>query len=276
MLRDIRDAVLDFAGGLASRRLPTYSAAGAYYIFMSLVPMIMLVCSILQYTPLTEDVVLSLLSGYIPDSLYVIVRRIVTGVYNGGNVALTVSLLLTVWTASASMKALMRGMDSVYEVERNENYIVFSVRACIYMLILLAMLILSFFVLVYGGRILDLLYTYIPSSRLVDFIFGVVRYLRYIVTMAVLAGFFVLLYRWMPAARGRYRHQWAGAVFSAITWVVFSSLFSAYISVSGKFGAYGYIGTIMVAMIWMFYCLYFLLLGGYINRYIDKKRALKS
>ena len=29
----------------------------------------------------------------------------------------------------------------------------------------------------------------------------------------------------------------------------------------------------MVAMIWIFYCFYFLLLGGFINHYIEMKRA---
>ena len=55
-LRDIYDAVDEFFGGLGSRRITTYSAACAYYLFMSLVPVIMLLVSVLQYTPLTRDV----------------------------------------------------------------------------------------------------------------------------------------------------------------------------------------------------------------------------
>lgn len=61
--------------------------------------------------------------------LYEIVDYIVSSIYNGGRVALTVSILLTLWSASACMKALMRGMDSVYDAERREDYIRFSIRA---------------------------------------------------------------------------------------------------------------------------------------------------
>ena len=93
---------------------------------MSLVPLVMLVVSLLQFTPWSEALVMDTISEYVPEQLYQIVESIVQGIYSGGGVALTVSILLTVWSASASMKALMRGMDSVYDAKRREDYFVFS------------------------------------------------------------------------------------------------------------------------------------------------------
>ncbi len=272
-LRDIYDAVDEFFGGMGSRRITTYSAACAYYLFMSLVPVIMLLVAVLQYTPLTRDVVLEAIADYVPESLYEIVYFIVTSIFNGGRVALTVSILLTVWSASACMKALMRGMDSVYDAERREDYIRFSLRACIYMLIFVFILLLSFFVMVYGGKILDLIESLMPSNHSLDFLFTLAKHLRFLVILALLALVFSLLYKWMPARKLRFHRQLPGAVFSAVAWAAFSFIFSFYVSLSDKFGAYGYIGTIMVAMIWIFYCFYFLLLGGFINHYIEMKRA---
>ena len=81
-MRDIYDAVDEFFGGMGSRRITTYSAACAYYLFMSLVPVIMLLVSVLQYTPLTRDVVLEAVADYVPESLYEIVDYIVTSIYN--------------------------------------------------------------------------------------------------------------------------------------------------------------------------------------------------
>lgn len=272
-LRDVYDAVDEFFGGMGSRRITTYSAACAYYLFMSLVPLIMLLVAALQFTPLTKDVVLEAISDYVPESLYEIVYFIVTSIYNGGRVALTVSILLTVWSASACMKALMRGMDSVYDAVRQDDYIKFSLRACIYMVIFVIILLLSFFVMVYGGKILDLIENSMPSNHSLDFLFTLAKYLRFLVILALLALVFSLLYKWMPARKLKYRRQLPGAVFSAVVWAAFSFIFSFYVSLSDKFGAYGYIGTIMVAMMWIFYCFYFLLLGGFINHYIEMKRA---
>ena len=272
-MRDIYDAVDEFFGGMGSRRITTYSAACAYYLFMSLVPVIMLLVSVLQYTPLTRDVVLEAVADYVPESLYEIVDYIVTSIYNGGRVALTVSILLTLWSASACMKALLRGMDSVYDAERREDYIRFSLRACFYMVIFVFILLLSFFVMVYGGQILDMIEDSMPANHSLDFLFTLAKHLRFIIILALLALVFSLLYKWMPAKNLKYRRQLPGAVFSAVVWAAFSFIFSFYVSLSDKFGAYGYIGTIMVAMIWIFYCFYFLLMGGFINHYIEMKRA---
>ena len=272
-MRDIYDAVDEFFGGMGSRRITTYSAACAYYLFMSLVPVIMLLVSVLQYTPLTRDVVLEAVADYVPESLYEIVDYIVTSIYNGGRVALTVSILLTLWSASACMKALLRGMDSVYDAERREDYIRFSLRACFYMVIFVFILLLSFFVMVYGGQILDMIADSMPSNHSLDFLFTLAKHLRFLIILALLALVFSLLYKWMPAKNLKYRRQLPGAVFSAVVWAAFSFIFSFYVSLSDKFGAYGYIGTIMVAMIWIFYCFYFLLMGGFINHYIEMKRA---
>lgn len=272
-LRDIYDAVDDFSRGLGRRRITTFSAACAYYLFVSLVPMIMLVVSLIRYTPLTEAVVLQAVSDYVPDQLYTILETIVNSIYRGGGAALTVSIVLTIWSASKSMKALMRGMDSVYDAERQEDFFVFSLRACVYMVIFVVLLLISLLVMVYGGEILQLLYNILPHGGAVDWLFGLTRYLRYIVVLALLALVFSFTYWRMPARSLPYRAQWTGAVFCAVSWSAFSFIFSAYVSVSNQFGAYGVIGTVMVAMIWVYYCFYFLLLGGYINHFIARKKA---
>ncbi len=272
-LRDIYDAVDEFSKGMSRRRITTYSAACAYYLFMSLIPMIMLLVSVIQYTPLTQDMILEAISDYVPDQLYEILNSIISSIYSGGRVALTISILLTIWSAAASMKALMRGMDSVYDAERHEDFFVFSLRACIYMVVFVLMLLLSFFVMVYGGQILQLLYNFLPHNGAVDWLFDIAGYMRFIVVLAVLALVFSFTYWRMPARKLRYKAQWPGAVFCALSWAVFSVIFSFYVSVSNRFGAYGLIGTVIVAMIWLYYCFYFLLLGGYINHFIDQRRA---
>ncbi len=274
-LKKLIDKVTEFFEGVAERKIPTYSAAATYYLFMSLVPMVMLLVSLVQYTPLTQEVVMDTIENYIPYAMYEVVAQIVSTVFNGGRTALTISILLTIWSASASMKALMRGMDAVYNVERREHIVLFYLRACLYMIIFVVVILLSLIIMVYGGSILDLVRGMLPHSEALDYIFNLARYMRFLVTMAVLTLVFMVLYRWMPSAKLKYRFQWAGAVFTSVSWVLFSWIFSFYVSVSNKFGAYGLLGTVIVAMMWMRYCMYFLLLGGYINCHMDARRAVR-
>jgi len=45
----------------------------------------------------------------------------------------------------------------------------------------------------------------------------------------------------------------------------FSALFSEYLNHSASFGIYGSLTTIIIALLWMYYCMYILLLGSYFN-----------
>ena len=114
------------------------------------------------------------------------------------------------------------------------------------------------------------------GQKYVERLFSLGKYMRYLLVLAILTLSFILMYRWVPAGEHRSVCQWPGALFCALAWVGFSWVFSLYVSVSDKFGAYGYIGTIMVAMMWMYYCLMFLLIGGCINAVIEKRRAARD
>jgi len=151
--------------------------------------------------------------------------------------------------------------------------IVFFARACAYMLILIVIIALSLVVMVYGSVILEYLHSILPENAFVERLFSLTKYMRYLLVLAILTLSFILLYRWVPAGGRRASAQWPGALFCALAWAVFSWVFSLYVSISDKFGAYGYIGTIMVAMMWMYYCFMFLLIGGCINAVIEQRRA---
>ncbi len=266
-------SVFDMIG---KKKVAVYAAASDYFLFMSLVPILMLLVSLIRYLPFGQADVLEIFADAVPASVYDVIRSIVESIYRSGGGVVTVSILLTLFSASGAMRAIMKGLDAVYEVDRRENVALFFLRAYVYMLILIVIIVLSLVLMVYGGEILGWLRSILPESGFVDGLFSLAKYMRYLLVLAILTLSFILLYRWVPAGEHRSACQWPGAVFCALAWAGFSWVFSLYVSVSDKFGAYGYIGTIMVAMMWMYYCLMFLLIGGCINAVIENRRTAKS
>ena len=266
-------SVFDMIG---KKKVAVYAAASDYFLFMSLVPILMLLVSLIRYLPFDQADVLRIFADAVPASVYKVITPIVNSIYRSGSGVITVSVLLTLFSASSAMRAIMKGLDAVYEVERRENALVFFARAYVYMLILIVIIILSLGVMVYGGAALGWLHSILPNNGFVDGLFSLTKYMRYLLTLAILTLSFILLYRWVPAGEHRAACQWPGAVFCAVAWAVFSWVFSLYVSISDKFGAYGYIGTIMVAMMWMYYCFMFLLIGGCINAVIERRRAARN
>ena len=261
-------SVADLAG---TKKIFVYSAASDCFLFMSLVPFLMLLVSLIKYLPFDPSYIMHMLEGTVPASFYRIVNSIVSSIYRSGSAVITMSIVLTLFTASASIRAIMVGLDAVYDAERKDRIPVFFVRGIIYTVVLILIIALSLVVMVFGVTIIRLLYSLYPGSQIILKISSVARYFRYLLVNIILILSFMLMYCRLPAGKRGFFRQFPGALFTAVSWSVFSWGFSLYVSVLNHLGAYGYIGTIMVAMLWMYICFMFLFIGGCINSVLERK-----
>lgn len=266
----------EFGTGLGERKLSLYSAASTYKIFVSVVPVIMLIVSIVRFLPLSEEYILGRLSGFMPEQAMTILEKVISGIYKSGNAAFTVSILLTLFSASASMREIMTGLNAAYNVKKTRNIFKYYGSSVIYMIAFVAILLISFVVLAYGGRIMSLVSAHFPDNAYLGSAFKILKYTRHAAAVIILFAAFLLMYTFVPAGKRKLKEQWPGALFTAVTWIAFSAVFSIYISVSDKFGAYGVIGSVLVAMMWLYYNLFFLLIGGWLNCFVSMKKAEKT
>ena len=117
-------------------------------------------------------------------------------------------------------------------------------------------------VVVFGKKLARFIGGYIPT------IIPILKWIlncRFLLAWIILACVFTAIYTWVPKKKLHMRDQIPGAIFSSAAWIAFSALFSLYISNSASFGIYGSLATIVIALIWMYYCMYILLLGTYLN-----------
>lgn len=264
--------VVDFLDGIGRRQIWTFAAAATFYLFLSLAPILGLVCSLLPYTPLTEEALLRYISRVAPGEVYSFLESVITSIYDSSVTTLSITAVATVWTAGLSMQALMRGMDAAYDLKRRENFLLFRLRACFFMVIALAAVLLTLCALVYGGMILNLISRSLDGTLAETILLGVVKVIRYPFMMLFLYFVFLVFYKWMPTGKRPLRRQWPGALFATLAWLVFSWGFSIYLDYSDRFGVYGILGAVIVALLWMYYCLFILLVGAYINRFSRDER----
>lgn len=275
----------DFAKGIGERKLTLYATSGTYYIFMALVPTLLLIVSLLQFTSLTPEYIMAQIMEFLPEQVTTLLDNIIFGIYRDGGAAFTISIILTLWSASASMRAIMNGLNSCYDLNNiKQNAVRFYLCSLLYMVIFVVALIVSFIILGYGAAILRLVqkvlaelsqlpgFSEVPRMETFAVFALVTRYLRYVVVMAFLFAVFMFLYTFVPAVPRRFRQQWPGALFASASWVLFSFVFSFYVGVSNKWGVYGIIGTVMVAMMWLNFSILFLLIGAWINRFLELRK----
>lgn len=63
-----------------------------------------------------------------------------------------------------------------------------------------------------------------------------------------------------------------GSIAAAGAWLLFTWLFSLYIVYGGGYTTYGSLAAIIITLLWMYWCMYIILLGAYINMYIYRRR----
>jgi len=95
-----------------------------------------------------------------------------------------------------------------------------------------------------------------------------------VVSVAVIAAVFATLFKVLPDVRIAWRDVWFGAVVTAILFVVGQVLISLYIAYGGVASAYGAAGSILVALIWIYYSALILLFGAEFTKVHAKSAEL--
>lgn len=258
--------------GTGDAQLTVYASSSAFFLFLSLVPIVLLVCSIIPYTRISQEMLESIAAEYVfqllPANVASLFHDIVDEIYSGSLLTLSVSAIATIWSAGKAFLALMRGLDAVHNSGR-QNYIIARLKACLYTIVMMAVIMFLLLVVVFGAKIAEIIIFYVPEvAAVLDWLLS----LRFVFSILVLAVLFTAIYTWVPKKKLRLFEQIPGALFSAALWMVFTWLFSAYVSLTDSFGAYGSLATIVIAMLWMYYCMYLLLFGAYLNVKLTEKR----
>lgn len=264
MLRRLYMLWRDFSIQMKKKNISAYASSTAFFLFLSLVPMLIFICSILPYTPITEENLLHAITDLTPKIIDPVVESVVVEVYDKSVGILSASILVTIWSAAKGVLALTRGLNAIHGVEESRNYLYLRMVASIYTLIILMGVILSLLIMVFGYQMVDLALHKIPQLQ---YIFTICMHFRFLFFGVILTILFSLVYAYIPNQKGCIKEQIFGAMFAAVGWSVFSWGFSLYVSFPGVYSIYGSLSILVSIMIWMYVCMYILLLGSYVNYY---------
>jgi len=119
-----------------------HAAAASFYLFLSIIPLIALVLTIIPYTHLKQEQIIEFFSYILPTNLDYFVQSVTLQVYEDkGPFFLLLSAIFLVWSAGKGMQAITRGLNAVNGVKNEKrNFILLRVEACIYTVILVVFL----------------------------------------------------------------------------------------------------------------------------------------
>nr|WP_294491873.1 YihY/virulence factor BrkB family protein [uncultured Mediterraneibacter sp.] len=278
--RKIKDQVIKFIETVNSHHTGAYAAQAAYFFVLSLIPIILLLLSMVQYTDVTMNDVLNAVLPVFPDSVSWLIRSIVIQVYEKADQMIPVTVIVALWSAGRGVLSVTSGLNCIYSNTETRNYFYLRMRASIYTVLFLLAIMISLVISVFGNSISAIVYEYVPFlSKVVDFIMRI----RTLVTLIVLTVFWDLVYKFLPnrahMAKATLRGQLPGAIFTAFGWQLLSFIFSFYLEVfTGFSDMYGSMTTLILILLWLYGCMYIILLGGELNALLERfsKRGVSA
>ena len=260
---------LGFMERMRKDHVSAYAAQAAYFLIMSFIPFVLFLTAIVQYTPLTYREVRQAIMSVVPENLQGFVLNIVAEVFSKSAAVLPLSALGALWSSGKGMQALINGLNTIYHVKETRNWLVNRIYSMFYMFLFVLALIASLLLLVMGNRIHVLISGYVPFlGNVIGRILGAKTFLVFVMLFFV----FLVLYRYLPNRRASLKSQVPGAFLTAVAWSVFSYLFSLYFTFFPDFSImYGSLSTLILVMVWLYFCMNLLLYGAEINAYFESQ-----
>jgi membrane protein len=248
-----------------------HAAATAFFLFLSFVPMLLIVSTILPYTALSKVDLQEVVIAFAPKMVTPLLMELIGEVYETSNEILPIAILTAVWSAGKGIKSLIHGLNVVNEIDEKRGFFSLRLMASLYTVIMLLVLLAFMTLNVFGNQLHELILANIPGAwRVLSF----VVHFRFLLVWAMMTLVFSSLYAFLPDQKKKFKDQITGAAFTAVMWSIFSWGFSVFVTKSRSFGIYGSVSIIVILLIWMYFFMYFVIIGAYLNRILEDQYEL--
>lgn len=248
---------------VATMRIPLYAANACYFITLALLPALVLLLGLLRWTPLDVEQLGQLLSGLLPAAFLDEAEALILTTYDASHSAfLGISALTALWAAGRGIYGILTGLNAVYGVTEDRGYLRTRLISTLYTLAFLLVLLLTLMLQVFAGELLTFVQRIAPPF--LRFLIKLLN-LRFFLLLILQTLVFTLMFTVLPNKRNSFRGSLPGAVLASCGWLVFSDLFSIYVSFSARTGLYGELSVLALGMLWLYSCMSIVFYGGALN-----------
>lgn len=253
--------LLEMAQLYFDKRVSRSAAELAYFLLLSVFPVLICVNALVGKLNLNITEVLELVDTILPAGVQSILTEYLGYIGVDQSNLLTAGIIMTLFSASAAFRALMNIMDDIYE-QSGYTGLWQVVASVVYSVLFLVTIYLSGVVVLTGNwffRLLeDLLPIQLPETNW--------PWMRFLILFCMVLFFILLIYR-VSAPRGDPRPPiFTGAILASVMLVVASMIFSNFIDMSTRYSlVYGSLASVIILMIWLYLCGNILILGNLFN-----------
>lgn len=221
-IKEISSKIIQITTDISHDHVGAYAAQSAYFFMLCLIPIILLLLTLVRYTPVTKADVMAAVIQVFPSSVETLITSIVNQVYNQSMSIIPITVVVALWSAGKGVLAMSSGLNCIYKCHETRNYFYLRLRATIYTVMFLIVIIFLLLLSVFGNTINIFITNHVTiMKQIADWLIKT----RTIITPITLMIFFLLIYKFLPNRRTKLKRQIPGAVFAAIGWMIISWIF---------------------------------------------------
>lgn len=258
------------------------AAALSYFLILTLFPLVLCVNYFIGLFHLDLEQVLLSLSQLLPSGVLTVLQDYLSYVSGSQSSALFWAGLFTIAvSASAGLRTLFLTMDDLYGLPRRRGLGHFLLSVALSLLFLLT-IYLSVVVIFTGDWFFGLLEVHLPHRLLqlipLNALSQLWQWLRYLLLFCFVLLLVLMVYRaGTPRRLVRNRAILLSSLGTALAMVACSVLFSWFIGMSSRYALiYGSLASLIILLVWLYFCGNILLLGAVVSRVLDRRRRFPS
>ena len=265
----------------ADNEMSVYAGYATLHILMAMVPLMTLVIGLVNILP---DVSLqhleTVLNDLLPDieEVNALVHGIISNVNRqAGTLAISLSAIATLWSASTGVNALQAGLCKISG--SSGSFIKRRAMALLYTLIFIALIPALLIFRVLRGSIEDLIGAVNRWLNIPDIAGRLLAFMEYsgLITAIVMAVVVLLAYTYLRGDRQKLRYQLPGTLFTTVLWLVFSRLFEIFIQRFWQASSlYGSLAAIFLAAMWLKAIVMIFFYGAALNEALNRRREAEE
>jgi membrane protein len=172
----------------------------------------------------------------------------------------TVGLAITLWGVAASLRSMMTPLNGIYGARETRSWMQ-RMAVSLFGGLIVIVCVFAAAIVVLGGRLVH------PDSVLAAPFFV----LRWLIALALLLLTIAVLIRLVPAKKRPVRWLTIGSLLSAVSWIVATIGFGAYISTVSYSSYYGGLGSVILLLIYLHVSAIAFLLGVTVDSQLREK-----
>lgn len=257
-----RRALRDFSAD----DMTTYAAALAYHGLLALFPFVIFLIALLGILQVPQffDAVLEQARTVLPQDAYEPLKNVITEIQNqqsGG--LLSFGILGAIWAASSGIRALMKALNTAYDVEETRPMWKMYLLSVLYTIGLALLLVAAIGLMLLGPQAMEWLAEQIGLGGAFVTIWTWARWPLAVILLTLAAA---VIYYVSPNVEQPFALITPGSLIAVVVWILATIGFSIYVSNFGNYSAtYGSLGGVIALLFFFFISAAVLLLGAEIN-----------